>query len=238
MKSTEHVVNRIATIYNGFSEKFGIPRQSGLTDAESVIRFEVSYRNADALRGLEQYSHLWLIWWFSEFSGAGWSPTVRPPRLGGNKRMGVFATRSPNRPNPIGLSLVEIVRIDLSTSNGPEIVVRGADILSGTPILDIKPYLPYADARPDALGGFAQERLNYALRVEISEELLNKIPKQHRSTVVRLLEHDPRPAYQSDIQRIYTMVYDGLSVRFRVNDGTLHVVEILRGTNTRNVSGT
>lgn len=235
---SEYTIKKIATIYNGFSEKFGIPRQSGLTSAESVIRFEEPYRNADALRGLDQYSHLWLVWWFSKFDAQGWSPTVRPPRLGGNKRVGVFATRSPNRPNPLGLSVVEIVRVDLSTPHGPEIVVRGADLLSGTPILDIKPYLPYADSHSEAAGGFAHDKLDYALRVEIPESILAQIPSEHRKTVTELLSQDPRPAYQNDPERIYTMTYADLSVRFRVSENELQVVEVLRGTESYNVSDT
>ncbi len=235
---SEYTVNKIATIYNGFSEKFGIPRQSGLTGAESVIRFEEKYRNADALRGLEQYSHLWLVWWFSEFESEGWSPTVRPPRLGGNKRMGVFATRSPNRPNPIGLSVVEIVKIELSTPYGPQITVKGADLLNGTPILDIKPYLPYADAYPDAAGGFAQQKLSYALQVDIPTTLQQKIPAEHYQTVIELLSQDPRPAYQCDPQRVYTMVYADISISFRVSENALKVIKVWRGTESEDVSST
>ncbi len=226
---SHYALNKIATIYNGFSQKFGIPRQSGLTAAESVIQFEKEYQNSDALRGLEQYSHLWLIWLFSEFSGEGWSPTVRPPRLGGNKRVGVFATRSPNRPNPIGISVVEIVKIELSSPNGPQITVRGADMLSGTPILDIKPYLPYADAYPDALGGFAHQKLEYALKVEISEDIKKNIPDDYLGVITELLAQDPRPAYQTDAERVYTMTYKELSIRFCVNENTVNVLEVLKG---------
>ena len=235
---SEYTVKKIATIYNGFSEKFGIPRQSGLTEAQSVIRFEDSYRNADALRGLEQYSHLWLVWLFSEFDNEGWSPTVRPPRLGGNKRMGVFATRSPNRPNPIGLSVVEIVKIEKSSPYGPQITVKGADLLNGTPILDIKPYLPYADAYPDALGGFAQQKLEYALQVDISAPLLEAIPAEHQTIVLQLLSQDPRPAYQNDPRRIYTMLYSDISISFQVEENKLTVVNVRRGTKSEDVSST
>lgn len=235
---SEYTVKKIATIYNGFSEKFGIPRQSGLSSAQSVIRFEESYQNADSLRGLEQYSHLWLVWVFSKFDNEGWSPTVRPPRLGGNKRMGVFATRSPNRPNPIGLSVVEIVKIEPSTPYGPQITVKGADLLSGTPILDIKPYLPYADAYPDALCGFAQQKLEYALEVDVSDTLLEMIPTEHQMTVLQLLSQDPRPAYQNDPQRIYTMTYADISISFQVNENKLKVVNVRRGIKSENVSGT
>ena len=226
---SEYNVHKIATIYNGFSEKFGIPRQSGLTVAESVIRFEESYRNSDALRGLEEYSHLWLLWWFSEFESEGWSPTVRPPRLGGNKRMGVFATRSPNRPNPIGLSVVEVVKIDFSGPNGPQITVKGADLLNGTPILDIKPYLPYADSYPQADGGFAHRQLEYALNVSIPSDLHQGISEDRIAIIRGLLAQDPRPAYQRDPRRVYTMCYEDLEVRFCVDGDELRVVEILRG---------
>ncbi len=226
---SQYTMKKIATIYNGFSQKFGIPRQSGLTSAESVIRFEKEYQNSDALRGLEQYSYLWLIWLFSGFSREDWSPTVRPPRLGGNKRVGVFATRSPNRPNPIGISAVEIVKIELSTPDGPQITVRGADILNGTPILDIKPYLSYADAHPEAVGGFAQQKLEYALHVEIPETIKRNIPDEYVKIITELLSQDPRPAYQEDAERVYTMEYKELSVRFSVKGNMLQVVEVLKG---------
>ena len=235
---SEYIVKKIATIYNGFSEKFGIPRQSGLSSAESVIRFEEPYRNADALRGLDQYSHLWLIWQFSEFANTDWSPTVRPPRLGGNKRVGVFATRSPNRPNSLGLSVVKLLRIDLSTPYGPQIVVQGADLLNGTPILDIKPYLPYADSYPNAEGGFAHQKLGRALQVDIPSPLSNGIPNKQLVTIKELLAQDPRPAYQNDPQRIYTMSYADLEVRFSVNENVLQVIEIQRGNKSNDVSST
>lgn len=226
---SQYMMKQIATIYNGFSQKFGIPRQSGLTSAESVICFEKEYQNSDALRGLEQYSHLWLIWLFSEFSKEGWSPTVRPPRLGGNSRLGVFATRSPNRPNPIGISVVEIVKIELSSPDGPRIIVRGADILNGTPILDIKPYLPYADAYPKAMGGFAQQKLEYKLQVDIPEKITKDISGDDVKVITELLSQDPRPAYQEDPNRIYTMDYKEVSVRFLVKGNRLQVLEILKG---------
>lgn len=226
---SNYTVRKIATIYNGFSQKFGIPRQSGLTSAESVIRFEKEYQNADALRGLEQYSNLWIVWLFSEFTEEGWSPTVRPPRLGGNQRVGVFATRSPNRPNPIGLSVVEIVKIEPSTPNGPQITVRGADILNGTPILDIKPYLPYADAYPEALGGFAQQKLQYALQVDFPECEREELSDEHFEIIKQLLSQDPRPAYQTDPQRTYTMDYDHYSIEFRVVDNVVQVIRVQKG---------
>ena len=225
-------LNVIAKIYNGFSEKFGIPRQSGLTDAESVIVFEPEYRNADALRGLGDYSHLWLIWHFSQFDRKGWSPTVRPPRLGGNTRMGVFATRSPNRPNAIGLSSVEIESIEYSADRGPLIHVRGADLLDGTPIFDIKPYLPFTDSHPDARGGFADEKKDYALTVSDPDNLLNVLSEEDRAAVTEVLSEDPRPSYQSDPDREYGMEYGKWEIRFIVNDarGTLVVTEIQKRT--------
>lgn len=223
-----YIFKEIAKIYNGFSEKFGIPRQSGLTDAESVIVLEPEYRNADALRGLDEYSHIWLIWAFSEFERKGWSPTVRPPRLGGNRRMGVFATRSPNRPNPIGLSVVKIKKIELSSSQGPRIIVTGADLLNGTPILDIKPYLPYADSKADAIGGFAQQKVGYALQVKISEDCLKGISPADQSVIIGLLEQDPRPAYQDDPTRIYIMNYKNYEIRFTVCQQTLEVKEVCK----------
>ncbi len=220
----------IAKIYNGFNEKFGIPRQSGLSDAESIIEFEPEYRNADALRGLEEYSHLWLIWQFLSESKDTWSPTVRPPRLGGNIRMGVFATRSPNRPNPIGLSVVKIKKIELSSPNGPRIAVTGADLLNGTPILDIKPYIPYADSIPDALGGFAHKQLERALEVVIDKEIEKSVSQEDWLVIKQLLSQDPRPAYQNDPKRIYTMTYKDLLIRFSVEREHLFVREILGGS--------
>lgn len=211
----------IAHIRNGFSTKFGIPRQSGLVaEVESRIVFTPEYRNADALRGLEGYSHLWLIWQFSESLREDWSPTVRPPRLGGNKRMGVFATRSPFRPNPIGLSSVKIERIELSTSEGPVITVSGADLLDGTPLYDIKPYLPYTDSHPDARGGFAYGPSDGRVRVENPQGL--PLSKE----LLALLEQDPRPGYIDDPDRIYGMEYGGQEVRFTVAEGVLTVIAI------------
>ena len=220
-------INVIAKIYNGFSEKFGIPRQSGLTNAESTIVFEPEYRNADALRGLEEYSHIWLLWYFSEFKTENWSPTVRPPRLGGNVRMGVFATRSPNRPNPLGLSVVKIKRIELSSPQGPRIIVTGADLQNGTPIFDIKPYLPFADCVSDAKSGFAGEKMGYALSVEIGEELRTKVSDEDFTTLMEVLAQDPRPAYQNDPDRVYSMSYKTMTVRFKVQEDRLIVTEIL-----------
>ena len=224
----------IAHIHSDFPTKFGIPRQSGLVESlKAKIVFEPEYRNSDALRGMEEYSHLWLIWEFSEAKRDTWSPTVRPPRLGGNKRMGVFATRSPFRPNPIGLSCVKLEAIDFTAENGPVIIVSGADLLDGTPIYDIKPYLPFADSRPDAIGGFADTVKGDQLQVQCSEEMMLQIPKQHRQAVIDILAQDPRPHYQQDPTRIYGMEYANMEIKFRVEDTTLVVCEIIRKEETR-----
>lgn len=224
----------IAHIHSDFPTKFGIPRQSGLVESlKAKIVFEPEYRNSDALRGMDEYSHLWLIWEFSEAKRDTWSPTVRPPRLGGNKRMGVFATRSPYRPNPIGLSCVKLEAIDFATENGPVIIVSGADLLDGTPIYDIKPYLPFADSRPDAIGGFADTVKGDQLQVQCSEEVMLQIPKQHRQAVIDILAQDPRPHYQQDPTRIYGMEYANMEIKFRVEDTTLVVCKIIRKEETR-----
>ena len=220
-------IKPIAYIHNDFTAKFGIPRQSGLVEqVRSKIIFTPEFRNADALRGLEGYSHLWLIWQFSEFQREGWSPTVRPPRLGGNQRMGVFATRSPNRPNPLGLSSVKLERIELSSPQGPILYVTGADLMDGTPIYDIKPYLPYTDAHPDALGGFGFKENEGTVAVECSLDLLENIPAEKRQGLLALLEQDPRPGYTDDPDRIFGMEFGGYEIRFRVDQKTLKVVEI------------
>ncbi len=224
----------IAHIETAFPSKFGIPRQSGLVPSlRGTIVFEPEYRNPDAVRGLEGYSHLWLIWQFSKTfknGGAehGWSPTVRPPRLGGNKRIGVFATRSPNRPNAIGLSSVEIEAIEYSSDRGPLIHVRGADLLDGTPIFDIKPYLPFTDSHPDARGGFAEEKKDYALAVSDPEALLAVLSEDDCCAVTEVLSEDPRPSYQSDLDREYGMEYGSYEIRFTVDDdsGTLTVTAV------------
>lgn len=214
----------IARIKSDFPEKFGIPRQSGLVPAlRSVIRFEPEFRNADALRGLEGFSHLWLLWIFSENVRETWKPTVRPPRLGGNTRLGVFATRSSFRPNPIAMSCVKIEEIRLEGSNGPEIVVSGADLMDGTPIVDIKPYLPYADSVPDASGGFAESRRFENLQVEIASEILEHIPEDKRDALIQVLEQDPRPHYHDDPERIYGITFAGMNVKFKVAGKTLTV---------------
>lgn len=216
----------IAKIQTDFPAKFGIPRQSGLVNTKGTIVFEPEYRKEEALKGLEECSHLWLIWEFSEAVRTGWSPTVRPPRLGGNKRCGVFATRSPFRPNPIGLSCVKMTGMKKHPEKGMVIEVEGADLMDGTPIFDIKPYLPYADCVPDARGGFADAVKNYALDVEIPEICLLKLPEEHRECVRQILAGDPRPSYQNDPDRIYGMEYAGYEIKFRVKDGMLTVCEI------------
>lgn len=216
----------IAHIKNDLSTKFGIPRQSGLVESlESCIVFEPEFRQAEALRGLDGFSHLWLLWDFSESHRTDWSPTVRPPRLGGNKRMGVFATRSPFRPNPIGLSVVKLQRIELSTPEGPIIHVAGADLMNGTPIWDIKPYLPHIDAIPDACGGFSEQTAKEApLEVVIPEQICNKFTDKQIATLHDLLASDPRPRYQDDEERTYVIEYAGEEVKFRVQDKTLNVI--------------
>ena len=216
----------IARIKSDFHEKFGIPRQRGLVqNLRAVIRFEPEFRNADALRGLEGFSHLWIMWIFSENIRSTWSPTVRPPRLGGNKRLGVFATRSSFRPNPVALSCVKIERIDLDTPEGPKIVVSGADLMDGTPIVDIKPYLPYTDAHPEAVGGFAEAVRQIKVHVKPSEQL-NKLPKEKRSALIEVLEQDPRPAYQHDPERVYGFPFAEYEVKFKVAGDELEIVSI------------
>ena len=217
----------IARIRTDFGTKFGVPRQSGVVDELTArIVFEPAYRNPDALRGLADFSHLWLIWHFSEVKQDGWSPTVRPPRLGGNTRMGVFATRSPYRPNPIGLSSVRILSVELDTPKGPVITVAGADLMDGTPIFDIKPYLAYTDSHPDAVGGFIEGLTDRSVRVECHEALLAPLDEEVRTRLLATLAHDPRPTYQTDPTRVYGMDFAGYNVRFTVADGVLTVVDI------------
>ena len=225
----ETTIKVIARIQSDFSTKFGIPRQSGLVESlKARIVFEPEYRNADALRGMEEYSHLWIIWEFSEAKRDTWSPTVRPPRLGGNTRMGVFATRSPFRPNPIGLSCVKLEAIDYIAENGPAIIVSGADLLNGTPIYDIKPYLPFVDSQPEAVGGFADTVKDDQLTVQCSEDIMEQIPQQHRQAVLDILAQDPRPHYQKDPSRIYGMEFADMEIKFRVEEKTLIVCEVIR----------
>ena len=227
MNSNEMKV--IATIRTDFPTKFGIPRQSGIVESlKAVIVFEPEYRNPDALRGLEEFSHIWLIWQFSQAVRKYWSPTVRPPRLGGNTRMGVFATRSPFRPNPIGLSSVRLEGMDLHTEEGPVLYVSGADLKDGTPIYDIKPFIPYADNHPDALGGFTQNTSGHTLQVAFPAQWLEQVPEDRREALTGVLAHDPRPSYQDDPERIYGMAFAGLEVKFRVKDNVLTVCSVSR----------
>jgi tRNA-Thr(GGU) m(6)t(6)A37 methyltransferase TsaA len=217
----------IARIHSDFPEKFGIPRQSGLVDQLAArVVFESAYRDPNAVRGLEGYSHIWLIWQFSQALRAGWSPTVRPPRLGGNTRMGVFATRSPFRPNPIGLSSVRLQRVELSDRLGPVLHVRGADLVDGTPIYDIKPYLPYTDAHPEAAGGFALQERDGALAVDFPPELLARVPEALRPGLTAVLAQDPRPGYQDEPGRVYGMAFGPVNVRFTVAAGRLTVCQV------------
>lgn len=209
------------------SDKFGIPRQSGIVkELTGKIIFEPEFRVKEALNGIEEFSHLWLLWEFSENKRDSWSPTVRPPRLGGEKRKGVFATRSPFRPNPIGMSCVKLERIEYTKALGPIIYVSGVDLMNGTPIYDIKPYITYTDCVPDAVQGFAEEYKNYALNVDSPQELLDRIPKDKQSALIGILRHDPRPAYQNTSDRIYGVRYMNFDVHFKVKNDTLTVTDI------------
>ena len=217
----------IARIKSDFPDKFGIPRQSGLVkELVSTIIFEPEYRNPDALRGLEDFSYLWLIWQFSKAIREDWSPTVRPPRLGGNVRMGVFATRSPFRPNAIGLSSVKIIGIEDTEKYGTVIHVAGADLMDGTPIFDIKPYIPYSDSHPDATGGFTDTAKDFLLEVEVNDTLLQKVPNEKRQALIGVLSHDPRPSYQEDSDREYGLSFAGVNIKFQVTDGKLTVIDV------------
>lgn len=219
------IIEPIAYIRTDFSEKFGVPRQSGrVKDLEGRIIFEPAYRNKEALRGIEEFSHLWLLFDFSLSHSDKFSPTVRPPRLGGNKRVGVFASRSPFRPNSIGLSCVKLIRIEES-EDGSVIVVEGADLVDNTPIYDIKPYIPYADCKPEAKGSYAQENRDYSLDVIFPEELLKKIDDNKRAALIGCLKDDPRPSYQDEPDRIYGMSFSGHNIKFTVSDGVLRVIE-------------
>lgn len=215
----------IARIATPFGEKFGVPRQSGLVDTRAQIVFEENYRSAEAVRGLEGFSHLWLLWHIHQ-NGEKWSPTVRPPRLGGNRRLGVFATRSPFRPNPIGLSCVALEKVEFEGADGPVLHVRGADLVDGTPIFDIKPYVPYCDAHPEAKGGFTDGLAAAALEVVIPPALLEKVPPQQRDALLATLGSDPRPRYHDDPARVYGMVFGGQNVRFCVEGAVLTVLEV------------
>ena len=219
----------IARISTDFSTKFGIPRQSGLVDEiKGKIVFEEEFRTPEAFRGLEDFSHVWIIWKFSEAVRDDWSPTVRPPMLGGNKRMGVFATRSPFRPNPIGLSCVKLERVEYTRNEGPVLHVSGCDLMDGTPVYDIKPYLPFADSRPDAVGGFAESVEDRCVDVVFPPDLLSLVPEEKRSALISVLAQDPRPSYQADPERVYGFGFAGMEIRFTVCDKVLTVVSAER----------
>ena len=220
-------IRQIGHMVSDFSEKFGIPRQSGLVaELESLVVFEPEWRDENALRGIEGFSHVWLIWEFSQARREGWSPTVRPPRLGGNQRMGVFATRSPFRPNPLGLSCVRLLGVEKHPNYGTVLRVGGADLLDGTPIYDVKPYLPQADCHPEALGGFAESTPWHGLEVEIPPALLAKAPADKRRALLAVLAQDPRPSYQADPTRVHGMSFASLQIKFQVQDGILKVVDV------------
>ena len=219
----------IARMRSDFSTKFGIPRQSGLVEElRSTIVFEPEYRNSDALRGIEDFSHLWIIWQFSEAVRQGWSPTVRPPRLGGNTRMGVFATRSPFRPNNLGLSSVKLLGVEHTEKYGTVLHVGGADLMDGTPIFDIKPYIPYGDCHPDATGGFTDSAGEFLLQVDFPQELLQRLPEEKREAAIGVLSHDPRPSYQRKPERVYGLTFAGFDIRFRVSEDVLTVVDVTK----------
>jgi tRNA-Thr(GGU) m(6)t(6)A37 methyltransferase TsaA len=218
----------IAHIRTDLPEKFGIPRQSGLApNLKGTIIFEPEYRNPDAVRGLEEFNYIWLIWQFEGTQRESWSPTVRPPRLGGNTHVGVFATRSPFRPNSIGLSSVKLDKVEYTSDKGPLLHVSGIDLRDNTPVYDIKPYLHYADCHEDAVDGFAGGTKYYALKVDFPEEILKKIPEEKRAGIIQILSQDPRPSYHDDPDRIYGVAYAGMNVRFTVKDGTAAVFEVM-----------
>lgn len=224
--STSATINIIARIHTDFPTKFGVPRQSGLVPLEATIVFEPPYRDPSAIRGLDGFSHIWLIWQFSEALGSKVSPTVRPPRLGGNTRMGVFATRSPFRPNHLGLSSVKLERIEMHPAWGPILYVSGADMIDQTPIFDIKPYLPFTDSHPDAAAGFAAQHVDYKLQVVFPDKWLTLIPESLRQGLINVLEQDPRPAYVQDPDRVFGISFASFDVRFTVVNGILTVLYI------------
>ena len=220
----------IANIHSDFPTKFGIPSQSGLVEELTArIVFTPEYRVPEAVRGLEEFSHIWLVWQFSGAVREDWSPTVRPPRLGGNTRIGVFSTRSPFRPNAIGLSCVRLLKVEPNTPEGPVLTVSGADLMDGTPILDIKPYIPYADCKPEATGGFTDRAGDFLLHVEVPPALLERVPENRREALIGVLSHDHRPSYQRNPERIYGMEFAGVNVRFRVAEDILTVLHVEKG---------
>lgn len=219
----------IARMHSDFATKFGIPRQSGLVEElRSTIVFEPEFRNPDALRGIEDFSHLWIIWQFSEAVRQGWSPTVRPPRLGGNTRMGVFATRSPFRPNNLGLSSIKLLGVEHTEKYGTVLHVGGADLMDGTPIFDIKPYIPYGDCHPEATGGFTDTAGAFLLNVEFPDPLLALLPEEKREAAIGVLSHDPRPSYQRKPDRVYGLTFAGFDIRFKVHEDILTVEDVKR----------
>lgn len=218
----------IAKMRSDFASKFGIPRQSGLVEElRSTIVFEPEYRDPECLRGIEDFSHLWIIWQFSQAVEQGWSPTVRPPRLGGNTRMGVYATRSPFRPNHMGLSCVKLLGVERTQQHGTVLHVGGADLMDGTPIFDIKPYIPYSDCHPEASGGFTDHAGEFLLNVNFPEELLSRLPENKRNAAIGVLSHDPRPSYQRNPDRIYGLNFAGFDIRFQVKESVLTVLEVI-----------
>ena len=222
----EIILKPIAKIHTDLPEKFGVPRQAGIVDElEGIVVFEPEYRNEDALRGIEEFSHLWVIWQFHKAVRDEWSPTVRPPRLGGNTRLGVFATRSPFRPNAIAMSCVKLKEVRRTEKDGTVLVVSGIDMMDGTPVLDIKPYIPYADCKPEASGGFAPDS-GYKLQVEFAPGTAEKVPAEKMNALKGVLENDPRPRYQNDSERVYGMEFSGMNVKFRVEENILTVVEV------------
>ena len=223
-----HTIQVIARIKTDFSEKFGIPRQSGLVqDCKALVVFEPEFRNPDALRGLEDFSHIWILWQFSESIREDFSPTVRPPRLGGEKRKGVFATRSPFRPNAIAMSCVKLKKIEHTKNHGTVLYVTGVDMMNGTPVLDIKPYITYTDSHTDAKQGFAEDFVDYSLHVVFPDELLQRIPKNKQDVIIGILKQDPRPSYQTDRSRIYGMKYLNFDIKFKVDNKILYVVDVI-----------
>jgi len=219
----------IARMHSDFATKFGIPRQSGLVEElRSTIVFEPEFRNPDALRGIKDFSHLWIIWQFSEAVRQGWSPTVRPPRLGGNTRMGVFATRSPFRPNNLGLSSVRLLGVEHTEAYGTVLHVGGADLMDGTPIFDIKPYIPDGDSHPEATGGFTDKAAEFLLQVDFPAELLAILPEDKREAAMGVLSHDPRPSYQRKPDRVYGLTFAGFDIRFKVSEDILSVVDVTK----------
>ena len=224
-------MNIIARIHTDFASKFGVPKQSGIvSELKGRIIFEPEYRNADAVRGLEEFSHIWILWQFSGAVRQSWSPTVRPPRLGGNQRIGVFASRSPFRPNHIGLSSVQLERVEITPDLGPVLHVLGADLMDGTPIFDIKPYIAYADSHPDATGGFTDRVQARTLEPVIPPALLGKIPGDKLDALLGVLAHDPRPTYQDDPERVYGFGFGGMEIKFRAENGKLYVLDVQQDT--------